>query len=122
MKIDEGVVRIKRTDVNAKLPSRGTAGVARYDLAVAQATVVPTHGKYQVKTGLAMDLPPGCYGRIAPRSELALKRFLDIGAGVIDSDYRGEVGVILFNFGTEDFVVNMGDKIAQLSFEKIKPL
>ena len=63
-----------------------------------------------------MALPPGCYGRIAPRSGLALKKLIDVGAGVIDADYRGEVGVILFNFGKEDFVVNMGDKIAQLIF------
>ena len=67
-----------------------------------------------------MSLPPGCYGRIAPRSGLAIKKFIDVGAGVIDSDYRGELGVILFNFGDEDFTVNMGDRIAQLIFEKIK--
>ena len=67
-----------------------------------------------------MALPPGCYGRVAPRSGLALKKSIDIGAGVIDSDYRGEVGVILFNFGNKDFIVNMGDRIAQLIFEKIK--
>ena len=71
-----------------------------------------------MKTGLSMALPPGCYGRIAPRSGLALKKFIDIGAGVIDSDYRGELGVILFNFGDEDFVVNMGDRIAQLILKK----
>ena len=91
-----------------------------YDLAAAQAAVVPAHGKVLVKTGLAMALPPGCYGRIAPRSGLALKKFIDVGAGVIDSDYRGELGVILFNFGNEDFVINQGDKVAQLIFEKIK--
>ena len=67
-------------------------------------------------------LPPRCYGRVAPRSGLALKKFIDVGAGVIDADYRGEVGVVLFNFGEEDFVVNMGDRIAQLIFEKIKTL
>ena len=61
---------------------------------------------------------PDCYGRIAPRSGLALKKFIDVGAGVIDSDYRGEIGVILFNFGNEDFEINMGDKIAQLIFER----
>ena len=72
MKIDEGVVRIKRTNVNAKLPIRGTAGTTGYDLAAAQAAVVPAHGKCLVKTGFAMALPPGCYGRIAPRSGLAL--------------------------------------------------
>ena len=48
------------------------------------------------------------------------KKFIDIGAGVIDADYRGEVGVILFNFSNEEFVVNMGDRIAQIIFEKIK--
>ena len=73
-----------------------------------------------VKIGLATPLPPGCYGRVAPRSGLALKKFIDVGAGVIAADYRGEVGVILFNFGDEDFVINIGDRIAQLIFEKIK--
>ena len=120
MKIDEGVVRLKRANVNAKLPIRGTAGAAGYDLAAAQVAVAPVHGKCLVKTGLAMALPSGCYGRIAPSSGLALKRFIDMGAGIIDSDYRGEVGAILFNFGTEDFVVNMGYKISQLIFEKVK--
>ena len=65
-------------------------------------------------------MPNGCYGRIAPRSGLTLKKFIDVGAGVVDEDYRGELGVILFNFGEEDFKINMGDKIAQLIFEKIK--
>ena len=63
-----------------------------------------------------MALPPSYYGRIAPRSTLALKIFIDVGVGVIDSDYRGEVGVILFNFGDTDFVINKGDNIAQLIF------
>ena len=101
------------------LPSRGTIGAAGYDLAAVEAAVIPAHGKCLVKTGLAMALPPDCYGRIAPRSGLALRKFIDVGAGVIDSDYRGEIGVILLNFGNEDFVVIMGDKIAQLIFERI---
>ena len=114
------VVRVQRVNANAKLPVRGTEEPTGYDLAAAQAAVVPAHGKCLVKTGLAMPLRTGCYGRIAPRSGLALKEFIDVGAGVIDADYRGEVGVILFNFGKEDFVDNMGDRIAQLIFEKIK--
>ena len=64
--------------------------------------------------------PPGCYGRIAPRSGLAFKRFINVGAGVIDTDYRGELGVVLFNFCDSDFQINMGDKVAQIIFEKIK--
>ena len=101
-------MKIKRINKNAKLPIRGTAGAAGYDLAAAQAAVVPAHGKVLVKTGLSMALPPGCYERIAPRSGLALKKFMDVGADIIDADYRGELGVILFNFGSEDFAVNMG--------------
>ena len=58
-----------------------------------------------------MDLPPSCYGRIAPRSGLAWKKLIDVGARVIDSDYRGELGVVLFIFGGEDFIINMRDKI-----------
>ena len=67
-----------------------------------------------------MALPPVCYGRIASRSGLTWKKFIDVGARVIDADYRGELGVILFNFGEEDILLKMGDKIAQLIFEKIK--
>jgi len=55
----------------------------------------------------------------APRSGLAAKHFIDVGAGVIDQDYRGNVGVVLFNFGEEDFKVNKGDRIAQLILERI---
>ena len=105
---DEGndVVTIQMVHVNARLPVRGTSGAAGYDLSAAQAAVVPAHGKCSVKISLKMALPTGCYGRIAPRSGLAIKKFIDIGAGVIDADYRGEVGAILFNFSDEDFVVN----------------
>ena len=67
------MVKMKRVNKNAKLPVRGTSGAAGYDLAAVEATVVPAHGKCLVKTGLSMALPPGCYGRIAPRSGLALK-------------------------------------------------
>ena len=57
-----------------------------------------------MKTGIEIALTSVCYGRIASRSGLALKKFIDVGAGVIDSDYRGELGVILFNFGNKDFI------------------
>ena len=120
MDAEGGVVKIKRMNVNAKLPVRGTAGAAGYDLVVAQAAVVPAHSKCLVKTGLVITIPPDCYGRISPKPGLALKKFIDVGAGVIDSDYRGEIGVVLFNFGDDDFVVDMGDKIAQLIFERIE--
>ena len=72
-----------------------------------------------MQTRLAISFPVGLYARIAPRSGLALKRFIDVGLGVVDSDYRGEVGVVLFNHGDQDFEVKMGDKIAELILEKI---
>ena len=116
----EEVLRVKRMSKNAKLPVRSTEGAAGYDLSAAQAAVVPAHGKCLVQTGLKVALPSGCYGRIAPRSGLALKKSIDVGAGVIDADYRGELGVLLFNFSDSDFAVNLGDRIAQFILEKIK--
>jgi dUTP pyrophosphatase len=79
---------------------------------------VPARGKAVIPTGLAMAIPIGNYGRIAPRSGLAAKNFIDVGAGVIDSDYRGEVKVLLFNFSEVDFKVSPGDRVAQLIIEK----
>lgn len=64
-------------------------------------------------------MPPGYYGRVAPRSGLAVKNFIDVGAGVIDEDYRGEVKVLLFNFSDQDFQVKTGDRIAQLVCEQV---
>ena len=69
-----------------------------------------------------MALPPGSDSRITPRSKLALRKFIDVGARAVDSDYKGESGVVLFNFGEENFVINIGDNIAKLIFEKINTL
>ena len=69
------------------------------------------------KTGLSVAIPDGLYGRIAPRSGLAYKDGIDVMAGVIDEDYRGEIGVILINLGQVDKSIFVGDKIAQLILE-----
>ena len=66
-----------------------------------------------------MTVPPGTYGRIAPRSGLALKNHIDISTGVIDRDYTGPVGILMVNNGLQDFKVNSGDRIAQLILEQI---
>ena len=84
--------------------------------------MIPSKGKGVVQTGLAVPLLSGVYARIAPRSGLAVKKFIDMGAGVIDSDYRDEIGIVLFNHSAMDFPVQVGDKIAQLILEKIKTL
>jgi len=75
-----------------------------------------------VPTGWAMELPPGCYGRIAPRSGLAARNSIDVAAGVVDPDYRGEVAALLCNNSDEPFRFAQGDRIAQLVAEKYLPV
>ncbi|CAI9736087.1 5' [Octopus vulgaris] len=113
------VVKFARLSQNAFIPTRGSPQAAGYDLYSAYEYTVPSKGKLLAKTDLQIALPEGCYGRVAPRSGLALKHFIDVGAGVIDQDYRGNVGVLLFNFSETDFKVNKGDRVAQLVLERI---
>lgn len=118
---EEGTLRLRfsRLSEHATAPTRGSARAAGYDLYSAYDYTVPPMEKAIVKTDIQIALPSGCYGRIAPRSGLAAKYFIDVGAGVIDEDYRGNVGVVLFNFGKEKFEVKKGDRIAQLICERI---
>merc|ERR1711991_875513 len=102
---------------NATLPVRGSPLAAGYDLASAHDVTVPAKGKALAKTDLAIAVPEGTYGRIAPRSGLAWKKHIDVGAGVIDADYRGNVGVVLFNHAEEDLEVTQGMRVAQLVLE-----
>ena len=113
------VLRVKRLSENAVLPVRGSGLAAGYDLASAEDIVVPARGKAIAKTDLAMAIPLGHYGRIAPRSGFSWKKHTDIGAGVIDADYRGNVGVVIFNHSDEDISVSQGDRDAQLIIEQI---
>ncbi|CRG92472.1 dUTP pyrophosphatase [Talaromyces islandicus] len=110
---------VKKLVESATAPTRGSAFAAGYDIYSAKETVIPAKGKGLVDTGLAIAVPEGTYGRIAPRSGLASKNFIDTGAGVIDADYRGEVKVLLFNFSDVDFTIKQGDRIAQLVLERI---
>lgn len=111
---------VKRNTPNALLPQRQSTGAAGYDLASAVAVVDLQPGaRICVSTGIALKIPQGYYGRVAPRSGLALKSGIQVGAGVIDSDYRGEVGVLLFNCGSEPVNLPAGSRIAQLIIERI---
>ena len=103
----------------ASAPLRGSAGAAGYDLYAAEEKVIDPGCRACIATDLQLGIPSGCYGRIAPRSGLAVKNGVDVGAGVVDEDYRGNVGVLLFNFGQEPFHVQIGDRIAQLILERI---
>ncbi|WZD64969.1 dUTPase [Pseudocowpox virus] len=112
-------LRVVRLSENATLPTRGSPRAAGLDLCSAYDVTVPAHCSRVVFTDLQVCPPPGCYCRVAPRSGLAAKHFIDVGAGVIDEDYRGNVGVVLFNFGNNDFEVKKGDRIAQLICERV---
>ncbi|XP_074090847.1 deoxyuridine 5'-triphosphate nucleotidohydrolase, mitochondrial isoform X2 [Macrotis lagotis] len=112
-------LRFARLSEHATTPSKGSARAAGYDLYSAYDYTIPAMEKALVKTDIQISLPSGCYGRVAPRSGLAAKHFIDVGAGVIDEDYRGNVGVVLFNFGKETFEVKKGDRIAQLICERV---
>eukprot|EP00937_MAST-01D_sp_MAST-1D-sp2_P002315 g2315.t1 len=112
-------LRVKKLSEFATVPTRGSPLSAGLDLSAAYKTVVAARGKALVKTDLAIVCPEGTYGRIAPRSGLAWKRHVDVGAGVIDADYRGPVGVVLFNHADEELVIEKGDRVAQLVLERI---
>ena len=112
------IVRIQCDD-GAQIPVRGSVGAAGYDLCAyitAPLTIAPGQ-RVLISTGLRMAITRGRYGRIAPRSGLALRSGIDVMAGVIDSDYRGTIGVILVNHGDQPFEVNNGDRIAQIIIE-----
>ncbi|KAI6151801.1 dUTP pyrophosphatase [Pisolithus tinctorius] len=110
---------VKRLSDKARLPTRGSALAAGYDLYSAEDKVIPARGKAMVDTQLSIAVPPGTYGRVAPRSGLASKFMIDTGAGVVDADYRGVIFVLLYNFSDTDFHVQEGDRIAQLILERI---
>jgi dUTP pyrophosphatase len=112
-------IQIKKLSDQAKIPTQGSKYAAGYDLYAAEEVLVNTMGRKLVKTNISISIPEGYYGRIAPRSGLAYKNGIDVLAGVIDSDYRGDIGVILFNSDHNlDFQVNVGDRIAQIIIEK----
>ena len=96
---------VRKLSPTAILPRKGSPLAAGYDICANEDMVVPARGKAKVSTGLSWMCPVNTYGRIAPRSGLAWKNSISVGAGVIDEDYRGEVCVILFNHGDVDFEV-----------------
>lgn len=111
-------INIKKLCENATLPQRMTKHAAGYDLYSANnEDLILESGKLLlVPTGLAISLPVGFEAQIRPRSGLAVKHQIGIlnSPGTIDADYRGEVKIILYNFGTEDFCIKPGTRIAQM--------
>ncbi|ORX94126.1 deoxyuridine 5'-triphosphate nucleotidohydrolase [Basidiobolus meristosporus CBS 931.73] len=111
---------VKKLSDKARIPVRSSAGAAGYDLFSAEDVVLQPWSRAVVKTDISIHVPHGTYGRVAPRSGLAVKNFIDLGAGVVDEDYRGNLGVVMFNFNKDEpFKIEVGDRIAQLVLEKI---
>ncbi|MEQ5789228.1 dUTP diphosphatase [Erythrobacter sp. NFXS35] len=111
-------VEIKRLPHGAglALPAYATAGAAGMDVVSAEEVTIAPGARHAVATGLALAIPQGYEIQVRPRSGLALKHGITVPntPGTIDSDYRGELKVILINLGTEPFAVQRGDRVAQL--------
>ena len=106
----------RRIHPDAVMPSYAHASDAGMDVRSVRELVIPPGGRALVPTGLVVNLPAGYEAQVRPRSGLALKAGVTVlnSPGTIDAGYRGEIGVILANFGQDDFKVNVGDRIAQL--------
>jgi len=109
---------VKMTEL-AFTPTRESPRSAGYDLLSPYDTTVPARGKELIATDLQIKLPEGCYGRIAARTDLVLRHHINVGAGVIDQDFRGNLCVLLYNHSEFPYRISRGDKIAKLICEKI---
>jgi dUTP pyrophosphatase len=112
------LLRVLKKDSRAWLPEYATAGAAGADIRahLDQEAVIPPLGRVRIPTGLSLEIPPGFEAQVRPRSGLAARHGVTVlnSPGTIDSDYRGELEIILINLGSEAFTVNDGDRIAQL--------
>ena len=110
---------VKRLNENAVLPTRGSREAAGLDIYAITDTYILPFSTNLVPTGISLMIPYGYYGRIAPRSGVSVKTGLIVNAGVIDSDYRGEIKIIFQNPTNEHKELKKGEKVAQLIIEKI---
>ena len=116
---NSAILNFKRLDPKATLPTRGSVAAAGLDLYSIEDITIPPKQRALARPGLAGAVPAGFYGRVAPRSGLAVKNGLDVLAGVIDSDYRGEVCCALLNTGDETIELPQGSRLCQLIIEQI---
>lgn len=113
-------IKIKKVNDGATLPNYAYNGDAGADLFSCEETIINPGKRVVVNTGVAMAIPDGYVGVIWDKSGLAVKHGIHTMAGVIDSNYRGEIKIVLKNLGDEDFVVNKGMKIAQILIKKVE--
>tara|TARA_B110000902_G_scaffold2919_1_gene3254 strand:+ start:145 stop:576 length:432 start_codon:yes stop_codon:yes gene_type:complete len=112
------MININLLHINARLPDKGSDGSAGLDLYTVDSVTIPSGQRALLRTGLAMSIPEGYVGLIWPRSKLAAKMGIDVLAGVVDSDYRGEVMISLLNTGFDPVEIMTGDKVAQIIIQK----
>jgi dUTP pyrophosphatase len=114
----DATIRIVKDDPRVSLPAYASEGAAGMDLRafLASDLVIPPGGRAKIPTGLRLEIPFGCEAQIRPRSGLAVRFGVTVlnSPGTIDSDYRGELEIILVNLGEEAFTVKDGDRIAQM--------
>lgn len=113
---DGECIQFKKLSETAIIPTRATPYSAGFDL-YADEDVTITTGSHLVKTNIAVAIPPGHYGRIAMRSGLAVKKNLSVSAGVIDRDYRGGIGVVVYCTLSGGHKIQKGERFAQLIIE-----
>lgn len=111
-------LKVVKLEKEAKVPARSNPTDAGADLFSTESVMIHPGERKTVGTGIAMEIPEGFYGRVAPRSGLASKHGVDVLAGVVDSSYRGEIKVVLLNTDRHNtFHVEKGDRIAQIIIE-----
>jgi len=115
-------IEVRLLDPRARMPVRAHEGDAGADLVAIEKTVIPPGQRRDVGTGLAMAIPAGYAGFVQPRSGLAFKHGIMVvnSPGLIDSGYRGEIRVSLYNSGSDPFVVGVGERIAQLVVQRVE--
>jgi dUTP pyrophosphatase len=109
---------VQKMHADAIIPTKGTTLSTGYDLFSCIDCVVHEGKRFVVPTGIRIKIPEGCYGRIASRSGNTVKHGVEVGAGVIDRDYEGEIRVVLFNHGNRPFHIRQGYRVAQIIMEK----
>jgi len=100
-------------------PVQSSPGSAGFDLAIPTTVIVEAGTRKLVRLGISVELPVGTYGHILGRSGLAVSKYLDVAPGVVDSDYRGELGIVLINNGPEELVFAVGSRLAQIVIHEI---
>ena len=111
-------MKVRFLSDSAFLPTRGSSYSAGLDLYSSCPGEIKPLERLLVPLDISIELPLGTFGHILPRSGLALKKGIHVGAGVIDEDYRGNLGVLLFNLGDQPFCFSKGDRIAQLVIKR----